>query len=215
MVCRMRKYAPQVIHVLVILGLLGSLFVEIERVYACSCAQPDRPEVSLEGATAVFSGKVTAVARRLSGQRLGFSPDYPFIYRYHDFDSGTKITFETTEIWKGEPYQNIIINTGMGDGDCGLMGGLTAGSEWLVYAYGEQEFLRSNICTRTRPLADAVGDLSVLGAGDTPTISGVNEARPTVVLGWVVGSCMTVIALLAATFLLIKRRHQADVFTGD
>jgi len=214
MVCRMRKYAPQVIHVLVILGLLGSLFVEIERVYACSCAQPDRPEVSLERATAVFSGRVTAVARGLPGQRLGFRSDYPFIYRYHDFDSGTKITFETAVIWKGEPYQNIIINTGMGGGDCGLMGGLTAGSEWLVYAYGEQEFLRSNICTRTRPLADVVGDLSVLGAGDTPTIPGVNEPEPTVVLGWAVGSCMIGIALLVATFILIKRRRQPDGLYG-
>ena len=92
-------------------------------------------------------------------------------------DRATKITLETIDVWKGEPYETMIVNTGRGGGDCGITA-MGTGSEWLVYAYGEQEFLRSNICERTRPLAGASEDLTVLGVGNAPILSGANEPLP-------------------------------------
>ena len=189
---------------LIILSLSLPFLLPSQRAYACLCGQPASPEVALEKATAVFSGKVTK-----SDSDIGLE-EIASLISSNTF-SPARITFEINNIWKGEPYQTAIINTGMGGGDCGL-DRLTVGSEWLVYAYGEQDFLHSNIYMRTRPLADASEDLAILGTGNVPTIAGMNEPEPTAVLGWVLGSCTAVMGFLSTIigYRVFKRRRSAD-----
>ena len=190
------KFLQRPLRYLIILGLLLSFLLPQQRAYACSCVPPGPPEMALQEATAVFSGKVTD---RQIGQRLHFAFRYPFIHLYQ---AGAKFTFAVSEIWKGAPYETIIINTGTGGGDCGL--GLRTGEEYLIYAYGEQNALGSNICTRTRPLANASEDIAILGTGDPPTIAGANESSS---FGWLIGSCTAVLFVIIASFLLLKRRR--------
>jgi hypothetical protein len=91
---------------------------------------------------------------------------------------------------------------------------MRVGSEWLVYANGDQDFLRTGICTLTKPLADASNDLAVLGAGDVPTLAGANEPLPPSNSGWLLGLCTAVVALLLGAFLIFRRRHQPDANYG-
>ena len=190
-------------RLIIILSLLLPFLLLNQRAYACSCVPPGPPEMALQEATAVFSGKVTDMRIGIPDMRLEFVPAWPFIHRTSAFATGAKITFAVMEIWKGELYQTIVINTSPSGASCGLEG-VSVGAEWLVYAYGEQQFLSSHLCTRTRPLANASEDLAILGTGDVPTIAGANESSS---FGWVVGSCTAVLFVIIASFLLLKRRR--------
>jgi hypothetical protein len=202
---RNRKPFQIIVRWLIVFSLFWLLPISTEQAYACSCAPPDPPDVSLGRATAVFSGKVTDIATPSSFPRVAFNSYYPFVHLYSDIGT-TKITFTVTEVWRGEPYEMIIINTSSSGASCGLEG-VSVGAEWMVYAYGEQELLSSGLCTRTRPLANASEDLTILGTGNAPTLPGANEPEPASLLGWAVGSCTAVLALTTATFLLVKRRR--------
>ena len=193
------KFLQRPLRYLIILGLLIIVLLPQQRAYACDCV-PEPPAAAFQKATAVFSGKITEVISE--SNKVVFNREYPFIHRYLSIAAMTKIKFETIEIWKGLPYQNIIINTPVAF-DCNLAG-LSIGAEILVYAYGEQERLLSTICTRTRPLANASEDLAILGTGDVPTIAGANESSS---FGWVVGSCTAILFVIIASFLLLKRRR--------
>ena len=173
------------------------------KVYACQCPLPEPPEEALKKATAVFSGKVTD---RIIGQHLEFTFSYPFIHRMYEFEA--KFAFTVSEIWKGDPYETMIVNTISSGAMCGLE--LGVGEEAIVYAYGETDYLSSDFCTRTRPLADASEDLAILGKGTPPTIAGANEPDPPNMLGWTVGSCTAVFLLAVTVLLLLKRRRQSD-----
>jgi hypothetical protein len=120
---------------------------------------------------------------------------------------------QTINVWKGDPYETIVVNTGRGGGDCDITD-MRVGSEWLVYANGDQDFLRTGICTLTKPLADASNDLAVLGAGDVPTLAGANESLPHSNSGWLLGLCTAVVAFLVAAFLIFRRRSQPDANYG-
>jgi hypothetical protein len=117
---------------LIILCLLLPFFISTEQAYACSCAPPDPPDVSLGRATAVFSGKVTDIATPSSFPRVAFNSYYPFVHLYSDIGT-TKITFTVTEVWRGEPYEMIIINTSSSGASCGLEG-VSVGAEWAPVA---------------------------------------------------------------------------------
>ena len=111
---------------------------------ACRCLPPPAPKVALERATAVFAGKVTAVAEK--GQQK-------------------QVTFEVSRSWKGIASDTVIVTTASHSATCGY--NFEAQKEYLVYgSKGENaEFLSTNICTRTRPLAQAKDDLAELGEG--------------------------------------------------
>ena len=112
------------------LCLLMPFLVPSQHVYACSCGPPEPPEVTLEKATAVFSGKVIHETIYPEGERLYFSRTSPFIQKGY-FLFGKTTTLEVYETWKGKPYQQIILHMN----ECGL--NMSLDSEWLVYAYGE------------------------------------------------------------------------------
>ena len=86
--CRSKGFYYQVVRWVLICGLLLPFLLPNQRVYACQCPLPELPQVALQKATAVFSGKVTDV---MISQHLGFSSRYPLIHRNQ---SGEMTIFE-------------------------------------------------------------------------------------------------------------------------
>jgi hypothetical protein len=66
----------------------------------------------------------------------------------------------------------VIVVTGRGGGDCGYR--FEVGARYLVFAYGDDAKLETNICQRTKELAQAAEDLKLLGKGKSPTIYPTN-----------------------------------------
>lgn len=114
---------------------------------ACSCGPSPPPLDALEGADTVFRGKVTD-ATDTEFEMMG------------ELWEGRSFTFQAVRIWKGSANSRIIVTTGMGYGDCGYQ--FQKGEEYLVYAYENDNGLRTNICTRTAHIADAAVDLKAL-----------------------------------------------------
>jgi hypothetical protein len=167
--------------------------------YACSCRPPGPPAEALANATAVFSGKVTALSAPVDGG--GTDP--------------VQVTFAVTNGWKGADQSTIVIVTPSSSASCGV--GLVEGQEYLVYATESEGSLQTNLCSRTTQLAMAGEDLAVLGAG-TPPNSGGGAAPPVTMPAtgdaprWsnlqqleLVGGALLVIVLGA----VVKRRHAA------
>jgi len=132
-----------------------SLFVfmvSAPAVSACSC-MPERPPCEGFGeAKAVFIGKVTGAKEQREHR-----DEHGKVFKY---DVG-EIYFNVEESFFGMPATRAVIHSGTGGGDCGYW--FRRGERYLVYAYGESlNSLGTNICTRTRPLADAGEDLAFL-----------------------------------------------------
>ena len=114
-------------------------------VVACSCEPPPSPKDALNGSSAVFAGKVTAIAA--AG------------------DSHHAVKFEITSSWKGTKGKTVTVVTHKDGATCGY--GFAKVKSYLVYASQvkdkDKTVLKTNICTRTRLLADATEDLKALG----------------------------------------------------
>ena len=138
------------------LAIVFLLFNSVES-YACSCAL-DIKKVSLRkkvkrsvnDAGAVFSGKVVSIES---------DSDLPN-KRY-----ASKVKIEVDSLWKGDLSETVIVQTGIGGGDCGFP--FEVGESYLIYAYGsaKDNSLGTGICSRTQRLAQAAEDLKVLGKG--------------------------------------------------
>jgi hypothetical protein len=73
-----------------------------------------------------------------------------------------KVKFKVERSWKQAKVTVLTIRTGRGNGDCGYH--FTTGERYVVYAFGSNESeLETNICQRTRSLADAKDDIRLLG----------------------------------------------------
>jgi hypothetical protein len=121
-------------------------------VSACSCANERPPCEGFGSAKAVFIGRVIgAKEQRQERAQDGSTTTY---------DVG-EIYFKVEESFLGVKGARVVIHSGTGGGDCGYW--FLRGQRYLVYAYGEsQDSLGTNICTRTRLLADAGEDLEFL-----------------------------------------------------
>jgi hypothetical protein len=114
--------------------------------YACSCKEPPPPKEALKNSSAVFSGKVTAVAAAGEYEKA--------------------VTIEITASWKGvETAKEVVVYTPNNDGECGYR--FEKGKSYLIYATllrrGEEKALSTHICTRTKALEKAVEDIKELG----------------------------------------------------
>lgn len=106
---------------------------------ACSCAQPPPPRQALEGATAVFTGKVVKVEQ---------------------VELERRVTVEVEKDLKAAGGRQVVVRTGLGGGDCGY--GFKEGERYLIYAHGEKDAPATSICTRTCHIDDAEQDLKEL-----------------------------------------------------
>lgn len=122
------------------ISILGSSLA-----WACSCAPPPPPKLAMEASSAVFSGKVVSIEKE------------------GDFEKA--VTLEVGDVWKGVDAKKVIVYTAKDGAACGF--GFKEGSKYLVYATllkrGEGKALSTNLCSRTKPLADAKEDIEALG----------------------------------------------------
>ncbi|GAA0375757.1 hypothetical protein [Bacillus horti] len=120
---------------------------------ACSCAEPRPVEEALEERTAVFSGKVKDIY--IANKGLTLSSVDPVM-----------VTLDVYEVWKGDVPQTVIIETVRFTASCGY--DFSVGEEYIVFAYGEPDALKTGLCERTKPLDAASEELAVLGEGKRP-----------------------------------------------
>jgi hypothetical protein len=119
---------------------------------ACSCVGAPSPQEAADAATAVFEGKV-----------LGMTEDKPegSYFPYHVYE------FEVARHWKGQELERQKVRTMSNSAACGRS--FTVGETYLVYARESEGQLSDNLCSRTRPIAEADEDIAFLGgAGNEP-----------------------------------------------
>lgn len=124
------------------LALMGVVMF-CESAQACSCAPPPPPPQALERAAAVFSGKVTKIEQ------------------VNDFSKRVTIALDRT--WKGVEGAEVAVYTASNGAACGY--GFKEGESYLIYTYKTDRGQETNICTRTRGIADAAEDIKALGEG--------------------------------------------------
>lgn len=122
--------------------------------YACSCVEPGPVEEKLEQKTAVFQGTVTSIKE----------PDRKKIMSSED---PVKVTFAVKQLWKGEPRAELSIRTAMYGASCGYED-FRVNEDYLVFAYGDQDDLKTGLCEGTKPVTEAGEELIVLGNGYLP-----------------------------------------------
>jgi hypothetical protein len=185
-----------------VLGLLLGQWLALSPrpAYACTCAPPGPPAEALAMATAVFAGTVTAVDDPATGPEIS-SADL------------MTITFDVSQVWKGDSAETVAIKSPRDSASCGYP--FEIGREYLVYVNpwdGQQD--AASLCSRTALLADAGDDLTALGRGQVPPAgSGGAANTPNAPAGapWL-AIALVAIALLGAiglVFFLSRRRSAA------
>jgi ketosteroid isomerase-like protein len=145
------------------LGLLAYLMLSPDVALACSCSNPALEGKSVEQqiaeakerAAVIFSGKVVEI---IGDKNSGDETSGEF-----------EVKLNVLESWKGIAASRISVFTANSSSLCGYT--FRVGESYLIYAHdfsnGKQK-LETNICTRTRRLADAGEDLQVLQTGTAP-----------------------------------------------
>jgi hypothetical protein len=149
MVLLTRPLASAAAVALVALGLLALL---PDCAYACTCAGgvPFQERAKGTNSSAVFAGEVIDVDKGLPS---------------------SSVTFRVSEVWKGQQRETYELSTPRDGASCGYP--FKEGQEYLVYAYwGPQGSppkpgLKVDLCTETKPLAEAGANLRVLGDGQS------------------------------------------------
>jgi hypothetical protein len=133
-------------------------------VFACSCAPPPPPAEALAQATAVFAGTVTNID--VPGGAVISTAD------------PIAVTFQVERVWKGPVEPTLLVTTARGQATCGYDFDLN--QSYLVYAYGSERNLETNLCSRTTRLSPILEDLAVLGEGTArPSASPLPESPAT------------------------------------
>ena len=137
---------------------------------AYECPPPASVAISVENSTAVFSGEVISEEYRdVKEGSMGEPREAKALF----------IRLRVKRWWKGNRDEEVDLYTSVRkypDGTQSFMADdfrFRKGENYLVYAYGQGEKLRTNGCTRTKKLADAEKDLLELGEGIVPEKKGV------------------------------------------
>ena len=134
-------------------AILAVIALSAEVAVACSCLPiPDSAIAELERHDNVFSGRVRSVNVETDEER-----NSPVLF----------VDFEVRQVWKGEEIgASTTVLTRPTGVECGFS--FELGKEYLVYASWNNEAMRLgyakvSVCSRTRLLSEAAGDLSELG----------------------------------------------------
>jgi hypothetical protein len=155
-----------------LLLLAAFLFVSIpftQNAKACVCSGDETVDQAFKESAAVFTGTFIRAE-----YRTGIKNE---LYEDHLEMDGKKgepyevevYIFAVDTWWKGPSSVEVVLesdSTRAPDGtttvsDCGL--GFEEGKKYLVYAYGEDEHLSTNACSRTMSLKRADKDTKQLG----------------------------------------------------
>ena len=151
---------------LLLAPLIGvQLSVGAGRAYACSCAPPPPTLDALDGASAVFLGKV--VSFRTWSFEVDILDGYKLPY--------WSVEFEVDTVWKGPATSTTFVYVTYGP-SCGYPW-FEVGEDFLVYAHERHEATTVSQCSRTQRLERAEGDLLALGDGWGPE-PGTTGIRP-------------------------------------
>jgi hypothetical protein len=76
-----------------------------------------------------------------------------------------RVQFKVERIWKGISGTTVFVTTSLGEASCGFP--FIRGTKYLVYASARkgQKNLSAILCSRTRPLPTAQGELDTLENG--------------------------------------------------
>lgn len=122
---------------------------------ACSCAVPGAFVEEMAGATAVFAGTITSIKVPAPSNGVISTAD------------SVRVTVQVQTVWKGPVKPALVVLTARDDISCGFE--FERGETYLIYAYGSETALRTNLCTLTQPLAQVnQNDLASLREGTTP-----------------------------------------------
>jgi len=138
----MREESVPLSLIFVIIAGLILIIPNTDSAFACQCVLPFNAQDELNRSTAVFAGKVTEIHEDELGNRY-------------------EIAFHVERSWKGVSGEAVTIFTALESAACGYT--FEADEKYLVYAYENEGSLYTTICNRTALLADAQGDLNVLG----------------------------------------------------
>jgi len=135
----------------------------------CECVQTiSTPPTALAQSSAVFAG--TAVERLRPNDCPAYVDWVNQLQNVHLRGYAVwRTSFAVSESWKGVETKMVTVRTRPGV-DCGYK--FIVGSQYLVYAYPGPDGWETNVCTRTRELADAGDDLLFL------------RTQPRLTLGW-------------------------------
>lgn len=115
---------------------------------ACSCFGTPAPCQAYSEASAVFAGTVS-YSSTVTLNEGNYSR------------SQRVVRFTIDEAFRGVSGTEAEVLTGLGDADCGY--GFRLGGQYLVYAHRQKDDkLYTGICSRTRPMSDAVEDLAYM-----------------------------------------------------
>jgi hypothetical protein len=159
---------------------------------ACQCLPKPPPGQALNRADAVFAGKAVRVyPSSASGGRM----------------PGNQVDFRVEKSWKGTAARSVSLWT-----DSAAMCGyaFTPGVYYLVYAYGEQTHLYTNICTRTAPLRAAGQDLAAL---EEPRLIEAIERRERA-RGLALSGAVVAVGLLLLAFAFLRGARRRTVTEG-
>lgn len=136
---RHSAWGSRAVVVMLMATCLGtSLWPSVAR--ACRCARPPAPDVALEGAEAVFIGRVVEVRRHSDRERA--------------------IDLVVERVFKGTLDKSVTVLTPMSSAACGRS--FEADISYLVYAGRLGDALHDNLCSRTTPLEQAGDDIAAL-----------------------------------------------------
>ena len=116
---------------------------------ACDCDIPTSAKESLKHSDAVFVGKVIEIKKTK-------------LQKY--------VTFNVLKIWKGKIGKQITITTAIDGGACGYHFSKKGDGTYLLYCHQPKKAKQhsTDICTRTRSLANAAKDIKELGDARLP-----------------------------------------------
>lgn len=169
--------------------IIISLFlINTALVHACSCALNDPPKEALEKSTAVFAGKVIDIETPGGTMVSSFDP--------------VKVTFDVSTLWKGPDDKTLVVTTARSVASCGY--GFRKDQEYMVYARGEEDALRTGICSRTTSLANAQVDLERLGEGLGEGKVPIPQPSNLFQIVLLIGALIVVIAIIIITVIVRK-----------
>jgi hypothetical protein len=193
---------------LLAVALVVNLFVAIvfaaPSAHACSCAGIQTPAEGLRASDAVFSGEVVGLGAEdpqpRDGTPLG-GVEFRVKESWKGVSDGAAIIYGQGEGYFGEAREGdmVVVNS------CAVT--FEQGESYLVYAYRRGENaggpLGTDICTATKPLADAEADLRVLGP---PTTGLPDTGGPAPLRDRGAPSSVAVVVLIALAGTLALRR---------
>ena len=156
----------------IIISVVICLFLIPINVFACSCVSS--PDESVSDAVKKAAKQSTMI---FAGKFLGYEYRKGISQRYADkpIDYETQVSvFQIERGWKGETTSKMFLATDRikyvdgteSHSSCDYS--FKEGKTYLIYAYGKENELRANYCSRTRLMTKAEKDLKILGQGKEP-----------------------------------------------